>query len=161
MKNLLIGFFLIVTSFFAASGCQTQLSSSKGTFINRTNHDFLREAGVDEKTNPHSEEKCQVCHTAPNEVLTKENAAEAESVQKRQMRTDLVDLCVQCHKGRVESEHVVGVPTNLNREILPLDHEGKITCATTCHDVHTKDPGLVRGLVRHPVDTLCLSCHDV
>lgn len=161
MKNFIIGFFLIATSFFAASGCQTQLSSSKGAFINRTNQNFLREAGVDEKTNPHKDEKCQACHTAPNDLLAKENAAEAEIIQRRQMRTDLIDLCVQCHRASQEAEHTVGMGTKLNRENLPLDHEGKITCATTCHDVHTKDPDFMRGLVRHSPDKLCLSCHDV
>lgn len=159
MRNLLIGLFLIGT-FIATSGCQTQLSS-KGTFINKTNNNFLKETGIDEKTNPHKDEKCQVCHTAKSELLTKEFVAEAEVAQRRQMRTDLVDLCVQCHRASAETEHTVGMVTKLNKENLPLDHEGKITCATTCHDVHTKDPALMKNFIRHPVNTLCLSCHDV
>lgn len=163
MQNLIIGFFLMGTSFIAVSGCQSALSSSKETFINRTNHNFLKEAGVDESTDPHREKKCQVCHIASNEVLAKENALESEIIRRKQMRTDLIDLCVQCHRDRSSegAEHVVGVRTKLNRENLPLDHEGKISCATTCHDMHIKDPGLMGSLMRHPVNTLCLSCHDV
>lgn len=144
-------------------GCQLPILTPKDAVINRTNPNFLKDAGVDEKTNPHKEDdKCGVCHKASTEVLTKENPAENEVGQRRQMTTDLVDLCSRCHKASIEAgEHRVGMPTRLNRENLPLDHQGNMTCATTCHNVHTKDPGLEKNILRMPFDTLCLSCHDV
>lgn len=116
---------------------------------------------VDEKTNPHKDNMCHICHLASDAVLTKENATETEIAQRKGMRADLVGLCTQCHKVRIEMEHRVSIPTKLNKENLPLDHEGKITCATTCHEMHTKNPALKKGLLRHPGDTLCMSCHDV
>jgi len=161
MKNFKIILFLSAISIFISSGCQTPLSFSRGTAVNKTNHDFLSETGVDLKTNPHKDGKCQVCHSAPDEILTKENAAETELIQRKYMRTDLIDLCVQCHKASSESEHRVGVGTNLNKNNLPLDRDSKVTCATTCHDVHTKDPSLRKNLLRYPPNTLCFSCHNV
>ncbi len=157
---LLLTAFSLLTFFI---GCQPLTLTPKGAVINKTNPNFLKEAGVDEKTNPHKDENCVVCHIASKELLTKVVPAESEAVQRRFMRTDLIDLCSSCHRDRVstESEHSVGVPTKLNRENLPLDPQGSITCATTCHDIHTKNPGLKKGLLRHPYDTLCLSCHDV
>lgn len=151
-------FFILFT---ALAGCQPPALTPKDAAINRTNPNFLKEAGVDERTNPHRDQKCEVCHTSPTELLTKEGPAEDEILQRRVMRTDLIDLCVQCHKASVESEHTVGIPTKLNTGNLPLDPQGNITCATTCHDVHTKDPGLEKRMLRHSFDTLCLSCHDV
>jgi predicted CXXCH cytochrome family protein len=144
------------------TACQPPVLTPKGEVINRPNPDFLKEAGVDEKTNPHRDEKCFVCHRASKEILTKGNPTEGEVIQRKMMRTDLIDLCSRCHKAAIEAgEHSVGISTKLNRENLPLDHQGNITCATTCHDVHTKDPGLAGRMLRKPFDTLCLSCHDV
>lgn len=154
--------FTVYCSLFTAlAGCQPLTLTPKDVVINKTNPNFLKEAGVDEKTNPHKDENCLVCHTASKELLMKGNPAESEAVQRRLMRTDLIDLCSRCHKASVESEHTVGIPTKLNRENLPLDPQGNITCATTCHDVHTKAPGLDKRMLRHSFDTLCLSCHDV
>lgn len=142
-------------------GCQPPALTPKGVVINKTNPNFLKEAGVDEKTNPHKDENCVVCHMATKELLTKEGPGEKEIVQRRFMRTDLIDLCVRCHGGPLEYEHSVGVPTKLNKENLPLDPQGNITCATTCHDVHTKKQGFAKGMLRLPFNDLCFSCHDV
>ena len=147
--------------FIALVGCRLPVLTPKGAVINKTNPNFLKEAGVDEKTNPHMDQKCQICHTAPDELLKKENPADNEIILRRLMRTDLINLCSQCHKASAENEHTVGVETKLNRQNLPLDHEGKITCAATCHDVHTKAPGLSRFFLRVDPNTLCFSCHDV
>lgn len=147
--------------FTALVSCQPPALTPKGTVINKTNPNFLKEAGVDEKTNPHRDQKCQVCHTAPDELLAKENPAENETIRRKLMRTDLINLCSQCHKTSAENEHLVGVATKLNRQNLPLDHEGKITCATTCHDAHTKNPGLGRFFLRADPNSLCFSCHAV
>lgn len=163
--NFQFFYFLLLTScsllLTALYGCQLSVLAPKGDVINRTNPNFLKEAGVDERTNPHGDQKCAVCHKAPMELLTKEGPAENEISRRRMMRTDLIDLCSRCHKASVESEHAVGIPTKLNRKNLPLDPQGNITCATTCHDVHTKDPGLEKRMLRNSFDTLCLSCHDV
>lgn len=148
-------------SLLALFGCQTPAFTPKGAAINKTNPNFLKEAGVDENTNPHIDQKCQVCHTAPDDLLAKENPADNEIPRIRLMRTDLINLCSQCHKASVENEHTVGVETKLNRQNLPLDHEGKITCAITCHDVHTKLPGLSRFFLRTDPNSLCFSCHAV
>lgn len=137
------------------SSCQ---SVTPGMAVNKTNPRFLKEAGVDENVNPHKDGVCKACHSADKDLLNKEVPTETEVAQRKLMRTDPVNLCVTCHKASLESEHVVGIETKLNRNNLPLDHQGNITCATTCHDVHSKDLGL---MLRHPFDTLCLSCHDV
>ncbi|MEK7851887.1 MAG: hypothetical protein AAB275_08380 [Deltaproteobacteria bacterium] len=145
----------------ALVGCQPPALTPKGAVINKTNPNFLKEAGVDEKTNPHIDRKCQVCHTAPDALLAKENPADNEIPRRRLMRTDLINLCSQCHKASAENEHVVGVETKLNRQPFPLDHQGRITCAITCHDVHTKDTALGRFFLRQYPNSLCFSCHDV
>lgn len=153
--------FFCCSLFTILLGCQPPVLTPKGAVINKTNPNFLKEAGVDEKTNPHRNQKCQLCHTAPDELLAKEKPADNEIVRRKLMRTDLINLCSQCHKASAESEHMVGVETKLNRQNLPLDHEGKITCATTCHDVHTKTPGLSIFFLRVDPTTLCFSCHNV
>lgn len=141
--------------------CRPALLTPKGAVINRANPNFLKEAGVDEKTDPHKGQKCQVCHTAPDALLIKENPSNDESVQRKLMRTDLINLCYQCHKASAENEHKVGIKTKLNRQNLPLDHEGKIACAVTCHDMHTtaKKPDLKRFFLRQDTNSLCFSCH--
>lgn len=152
-------FLILLFSFLPA--CQPQVLVQRGVVVNKTNPYFLREVGVDEMTNPHKSGNCQVCHLAPSDLLTKEKSSENELLQKKQMRTDSISLCTTCHKAAIESEHRVGIGTKLNKENLPLNHQGDMTCATTCHDMHTKEPALTRYLLRKPFDALCLSCHDV
>ncbi|MBI5894067.1 MAG: hypothetical protein HZB79_10585 [Deltaproteobacteria bacterium] len=130
-------------------------------FISGCQPHFLKDAGVDEKTNPHRNEKCFVCHTASKDLLTKESPAENEFIQIKLMRTDLINLCAVCHKAQAESRHSVGIPAKLNRENLPLNQQGNITCAATCHNVHTKNIDLAKKMLRRPFNNLCLSCHDI
>ncbi len=160
MKNLIhqiIFFGLLVL----ISACQPAVLVQKGAVVNKTNPNFLKEAGVNEITNPHKDSNCKVCHLAPAELLTKEKPSASELLQKKQMRTDLTGLCATCHKASLETDHRVGIGTKLNKTPLPLDHQGNLNCATTCHDVHIKDPALSKKMLRDTFDALCLSCHDV
>lgn len=69
-------------------------------------------------------------------------------------------LCEGCHPD-VHPTHKVGVKTKLNREHLPLDEEGRITCAYTCHIMHSKgDSVFEKKLLRMDINKLCFSCHD-
>lgn len=151
----------VISIFTFLTGCRPTILTPKGEIINKTNLNFLKEAGVDERTNPHIDGTCTVCHQATNEILTKENPSRNEAIQKRLMKTDLIGLCVGCHTEALKNQHKVGIGTKLNRENLPLDHEGKITCATTCHDMHAKEPERSKKMLRHLQDVACLSCHDV
>ncbi len=69
-------------------------------------------------------------------------------------------VCESCHPD-VHPSHKVGVKTRLNRENLPLDEEGKITCAYTCHNVHPKgNKDFEKRLLRMDINKICFSCHN-
>lgn len=69
-------------------------------------------------------------------------------------------VCENCHPD-VHPSHKVGVTAKLNRENLPLDEEGKITCAYTCHNVHPKsNSDFEKKLLRMEVNKICFSCHN-
>ena len=114
--------------------------------------------------NPHiSENDCANCHSAEPTLLLTARKGQVSSANKlyspaRLMKYDLNRLCIRCHKGG-EGDHAVSLKPEINRHSLPLDKEGRINCATTCHDVHPghKDS---RGYLRQPARELCLSCHD-
>jgi hypothetical protein len=111
-----------------------------------------------EKGNPHGAKgKCEVCHQASEDTLT---GWFTFSSTKKKMRMDLNSLCRQCHG--VQFGHGVGKHTEMNLKGLPMDVEGKITCAITCHNMHVKstDPVQSRYHLRLPKNTLCLSCHN-
>ncbi|MBI5211854.1 MAG: cytochrome c3 family protein [Nitrospirae bacterium] len=84
---------------------------------------------------------CTICHLSHN----------GGSVKK-----PLTELCVTCHKERIqEGEHVVDIiPKYQVPQNLPLTKDGKLTCIT-CHDQHSKEPVMLR---LEPM-TLCNSCH--
>lgn len=109
--------------------------------------------------NPHGATgNCEVCHVLPEKKLKGFFTWESE---KRKLRADLVALCTECHG--VGFGHGVGQKPAMNREKLPLDKDGTITCAVTCHNMHQKapaDPHQEHYHLRLPVDRLCSSCHD-
>lgn len=116
--------------------------------------------GRDVETNPHDGSGCPFCHNAPVTLLTKEDPTAEERAERRAMKGDLTTICAECHERSAEKGHPVGMPPKLNRLDLPLDDDGTINCATTCHHVHTEDADLKRYMLRYSFDTLCLSCHD-
>ena len=149
-------FYIAVVTFFVfMAGC---IATSQ--LVNITNPNFLQEAGVDKDFNPHTGESCNVCHLAPVDVLKMDNPSKKQALERRAMRTDLLSLCDDCHKASGWKHHPTGIATPLNLKNLPLDGKGLINCATTCHNVHAVDEGLVRGKLRDKFDDLCLCCHD-
>ena len=67
-------------------------------------------------------------------------------------------LCIGCHERAVEVSHPTGfVPRRKLPAEYPLDWKGDLTCST-CHIVHGREPGLLRGK-KHGRE-FCLACHD-
>lgn len=111
-----------------------------------------------EKVYPHVEKgHCEVCHVASEADL---NSWFTFGSTKKKLRADFNALCLQCHN--IALGHGVGKPPKINREQLPLDSEGKINCAITCHNMHVKseDQKQSRYHLRTTVDRLCQSCHE-
>ncbi len=109
------------------------------------------------RVNPHSGTgNCHVCHVATEADLG--SRFTSPSVKKK-LLADSTRLCRQCHG--VAFGHGVGKTPAMNRRDLPLDADGKIACAMTCHNIHVKsdDPVQSRYHLRLTRDELCLSCH--
>lgn len=158
--------FLIMILSLAALLFACQAGLKKGRVANLRNPLFLKEDGLNVSVNPHIGERCNVCHRAEVSLLA--GIMEGRIKNGKQllkagvMKTDLNSLCSTCHAG--DGDHVVGVAPALNRYGLPLDHEGRMNCATTCHDVHVSeesDSGMKRNYLRRPTNKLCFSCHDI
>lgn len=96
---------------------------------------------------PHfSKDGCKACHLTHN----------AKSLIK-----DPVTLCKECHPTAHAKDHRVGIKTKINKANLPLDGDGNIVCAYTCHNMHPeKGSAFENNLLRTDPDTLCLSCHE-
>lgn len=125
-------------------------------------------ATEDVKVNPHSDVTgCSVCHVASPEKL---RGWFVFGSTKRAMKTDMNQLCLQCHTIVPEPEgslgvgigHAAGKKTAINHRNLPLASDGTITCATTCHNMHVTSDDRLQQLkhLRVPVNVLCVSCHD-
>lgn len=91
-----------------------------------------------------------------NAIQTKECSACHISHNGGPVKKPLTELCVQCHRERIEAgEHRVDiipkypVPPN-----LPLTKDGRLTCIT-CHDPHSKD----FMMLRMETIVLCNQCH--
>ncbi|MBT0662790.1 cytochrome C [Geobacter pelophilus] len=100
--------------------------------------------------------KCQVCHVEPEDSL---NSWFTFTSTKKKLTLDFNEVCRQCHG--LDFGHGVGKKPALNRESLPLDSSGKITCAVTCHNIHiaSDDPRQSQYHLRLIGAPLCLSCH--
>lgn len=119
------------------------------------------------RISPHSDSgDCTICHVAP---VGKLRGWFVFGSTKREMKSDLNQLCLQCHtvKAAVPGEmgigigHATGKTLKTNDQNLPLAQDGTITCATTCHNIHvdSDDRQLHPKLLRLPPNVLCVSCH--
>ena len=109
------------------------------------------------KINPHTRKgNCQLCHVATEDDLT---SWFTFTSTKKKFRKDFNELCRQCHG--VQFGHGVGKAPMMNTRDLPLDGEGKIACAITCHNMHVKSADLPQQKyhLRFPQRELCASCH--
>jgi len=101
--------------------------------------------------------KCQECHVESEDTL---NSWFTFGSTKRKLKLDFNATCIQCHG--LDFGHGVGKTPKLNREGLPLDKDGKIVCAITCHNMHIESDDLLqdRYHLRVKGGGLCLSCHN-
>lgn len=92
---------------------------------------------------------CASCHLAGNRTNA-ENAAILSASQEV--------LCGKCHPKAIQVSHPSGFsPKSKPSAAYPLDWKGDLTCST-CHDIHSAEHGLIRGVTRGK--SFCLSCHD-
>ena len=92
---------------------------------------------------------CETCHLA-GKTVTREQAHLLIGSQEK--------LCGGCHSTPNQVSHPSGfMPRNPVPAQYPVDWKGELTCST-CHDVHGKTPGILRGERRGR--ELCISCHD-
>lgn len=109
------------------------------------------------KINPHTGKgNCQLCHVATEDDL---NGWFTFASTKRAFRKDFNELCRQCHG--VQFGHGIGKAPSMNKLDLPLDAEGRIACAITCHNMHVKSDDMVQQKyhLRFTQFKLCVSCH--
>lgn len=126
-------------------------------------------AAGDARVNPHSDTgDCAICHVASAEKL---RGWFVFGSTKREMKTDLNQLCLRCHTIEpvaadslgVGIGHATGKKPAVNQQNLPLAGDGTITCATTCHNMHvtSDDRQLNLKHLRSPANLLCISCHNM
>ena len=119
---------------------------------------FADEKHPPAKINPHTDKgNCEQCHVASEEEL---NSWFTFPSTKKALRKDFNAVCQQCHG--VQFGHGVGKWTKINLEGLPMDSQGNIACAITCHDMHAKSDDFKQSRfhLRLPQQALCLSCHN-
>lgn len=96
-----------------------------------------------------AEMPCDGCHLAGNTVKPEQAHLLIASQEK---------LCGTCHQNTSQVSHPSGfAPRSKLHADYPADWKGDLTCST-CHEVHAKTPGKMRGKRRGR--ELCLSCHD-
>lgn len=92
---------------------------------------------------------CEGCHLAGKSVKPDRAYLLISSQEK---------LCAGCHQRANQVSHPSGFPPRGKFPAeYPVDSKGDLTCST-CHDVHGKTPGILRGSRRGR--ELCLACHD-
>lgn len=111
---------------------------------------FPSSGGKKEILNPHGRaESCNVCHSPDDDG----------GYSAGNLLFDLNSTCTNCHKkGR--ADHAVGLVPPINSYDLPLDEDGRINCAITCHNMHPGEDMPFSGFVREVDGELCLSCHE-
>jgi len=96
-----------------------------------------------------AEMACEACHLTGSSVKPEQAHLLIASQEK---------LCASCHQNTNQVSHPSGfAPRSKLHADYPVDWKGDLTCST-CHEVHGKTPGIVRGNRRGR--ELCLSCHD-
>ncbi|UTG91250.1 cytochrome c3 family protein [Geobacter sulfurreducens] len=112
-----------------------------------------------ERVSPHDAQgACLSCHIATERDLRSDRLS---GDGKSQLKSDANGVCLQCHG--IDFGHGVGKKPEMNRKGLPLDGDGLIACAITCHDMHVvaaENPHQKAYHLRIPVEDLCFSCHD-
>ena len=139
MQRIVTAGFMVLALSGAVSGSE-EITSPKG------------------KVSPHGEDAdCSVCHVASEADLRSWFTFPST---KKKFKADYNTLCRQCHG--VDFGHGVGNKPALNRGGLPLDAQGAIACAVTCHNMHIKsdDATQNRYHLRTSRENLCFSCHD-
>ena len=92
---------------------------------------------------------CDSCHLAGKTVKPEQAHLLIASQEK---------LCGTCHQTTKQVSHPSGLtPRSKLHDDYPLDWKGDLTCST-CHEVHGRTPGLLRGNRRGRA--LCVSCHE-
>jgi hypothetical protein len=112
------------------------------------------------KPSPHGVKgSCQICHVEIEERLNRWSLF-SFGIDKKKLTMDYNALCRQCHG--IAFGHGVGKISKLNREDLPMDMDGKIACAITCHDMHINSDDRTQNHyhLRYEKNKLCLSCHN-
>jgi hypothetical protein len=109
--------------------------------------------------NPHTGKgDCSICHVASVNEL---RSWFVFGSTKRRLTKDRIALCQQCHG--ISFGHGIGKKPVMNRASLPLNADGTVNCAVTCHDMHineSEDAAQLRMHLRLPHVKLCFSCHD-
>lgn len=96
-----------------------------------------------------AEMACEACHLGGKEVKPEQAHMLIASQEK---------LCGICHQNMSQTSHPSGfAPRDALHADYPLDWKGDLTCST-CHEVHGKSPGFMRGTRRGR--ELCFACHD-
>lgn len=100
--------------------------------------------------NPHlAGIRCGKCHLSDTSV---------SPGQARKLVASQEVICGSCHAKALKMSHPSGfTPRGKLPAEYPADWKGDLTCST-CHDVHGKHQGLLRG-DKHG-KTMCLSCHE-
>ncbi|HEB85964.1 MAG TPA: hypothetical protein ENI68_02970 [Gammaproteobacteria bacterium] len=110
---------------------------------------FLIPGKVAATSQPAHDANCAACHLAGSRT-TASNAHQLLSSQEK--------ICGACHKDALRLSHATGfTPKRILPAEYPLDWKGDLTCST-CHDIHSGKPGLLRGEKRGRA--LCMACHD-
>ena len=79
---------------------------------------------------------CEACHLA-GKAVTRDQAHLLVASQEK--------LCGNCHQATAQVSHPSGLlPRNKLPADYPVDWKGDLTCST-CHEVHGKNPGILRG----------------
>ncbi len=113
-----------------------------------------------DEPNPHLEFECTECH----EHKPDRNYDTRETVDFK--GGDIITTCYGCHDKQANLHPAGVVPSMKTPDHLPLDIEGKITCAT-CHNMHLKTVGnyILRGFTKEEGNLyewrtdLCFDCH--
>ena len=109
--------------------------------------------------NPHAvTADCSLCHVASMDKL---RGWFVFPSTKRLLVSDPTTLCRNCHG--VSFGHGIGKKPHMNRADLPLNADGTVNCALTCHDMHVSDvddAAQQNFHLRLPHSKLCVSCHD-